>query len=110
MEPHDVDDVDNNTMVRYSSSSDTTLRPSAHRYTEDGDDGTLMAPHLRGRGGGGGTLKDSRLNSNNSMLAEDLGTMVINADTEEEEEEDEDSTMKSALFVGVYLFEKYLVS
>ena len=65
-------------MVRYSS-ADMTLRP--------GDCGTLV-PHNNK----GGTLKGS---SQDESLAADLGTMVINSDTEEEE--DEDSTMKSRL-------------
>ncbi|KAL7636823.1 UNVERIFIED_CONTAM: hypothetical protein RMT77_012581 [Armadillidium vulgare] len=69
----DDDDVDSRTMVRYSGSSvDETLKPT--------NDGTLISPVDQDTLIGQGTM---------GTITTDLGTMVINSDTEEE-----DSTMK----------------
>ncbi|KAB7507665.1 Serine/threonine-protein kinase 4 [Armadillidium nasatum] len=69
----DDDDVDSRTMVRYSGSSvDETLKPT--------NDGTLISPVDQDTLIGQGTM---------GTITADLGTMVINSDTEEE-----DSTMK----------------
>uniref|UniRef100_A0A6A7FYW0 Serine/threonine-protein kinase 3-like n=1 Tax=Hirondellea gigas TaxID=1518452 RepID=A0A6A7FYW0_9CRUS len=75
----DEDDIDSSTMVRYNS-TDMTLQPDA----------LVRGRNTRNHADLDGSLKMLSADDGSTMQP-DLGTMVINSDTDEE---DEDSTMK----------------